>query len=117
VEILLLLNNDIAVLRPDWMSVMVAHAVQPGVGAVGAKLLYQDGRVQHAGLATDLRGVPRHLFPLRHGRWRRAVRSAGPGAQRMERMERMERDRSLPGRAAGFAVRGGRPQRGSAYSV
>lgn len=61
-EILLLLNNDIAVLRPDWMSVMVAHAVQPGVGAVGAKLLYQDGRVQHAGLATDLRGVPRHLF-------------------------------------------------------
>jgi O-antigen biosynthesis protein len=61
-EILLLLNNDIAVLRPDWMGVMVAHAVQPGVGAVGAKLLYQDGRVQHAGLATDLRGVPRHLF-------------------------------------------------------
>lgn len=61
-EILLLLNNDIAVLRPDWMGAMVGHAIQPGVGAVGAKLLYQDGRVQHAGLSTDARGVPLHLF-------------------------------------------------------
>ncbi len=61
-EVLLLLNNDIAVLRPDWLAVMVAHALQPDVGAVGAKLLYPDGRVQHAGLATDLHGVPRHLF-------------------------------------------------------
>ena len=61
-DILLLLNNDIAVLRPDWLRAMVAQAVQPGVGAVGAKLLYQNGRVQHAGITTDLRGVPRHLF-------------------------------------------------------
>ncbi len=61
-EVLVLLNNDIAVLRPDWLAVMVAHVVQPDVGAVGAKLLYPDGRVQHAGLATDLHGVPRHLF-------------------------------------------------------
>ena len=61
-EVLVLLNNDIAVLRPDWLAVMAAHALQPDVGAVGAKLLYPDGRVQHAGLATDLQGVPRHLF-------------------------------------------------------
>ena len=61
-EVLLLLNNDIAVLRPDWLAVLVTHALQPDVGAVGAKLLYPDGRVQHAGLATDLHGVPRHLF-------------------------------------------------------
>ena len=61
-SVLLLLNNDTAVLRPDWLTVLVAHVVQPGVGAVGAKLLYPDGRVQHAGLTTDSRGVPRHLF-------------------------------------------------------
>jgi GT2 family glycosyltransferase len=61
-EILLLLNNDVAVLRPDWLGAMVAHAVQPGVGAVGAKLLYPDGRVQHGGITTDKRGTPRHLL-------------------------------------------------------
>ncbi len=61
-DILVLLNNDIAALRPDWLTVLVSHAIQPGVGAVGAKLLYPDGRVQHAGLTTDASGVPRHLF-------------------------------------------------------
>ncbi len=63
-DVLLLLNNDIAALNPDWLSALVSHAVQPGVGAVGAKLLYPDGRVQHAGIATDQAGVPCHL--LRH---------------------------------------------------
>ena len=60
--VLVLLNNDIAVLQPDWLTELVSHALQPGVGAVGAKLLYPDGRVQHAGLTTDESGVPRHLF-------------------------------------------------------
>ncbi len=71
-EILVLLNNDIAVLRSDWMDALVAHALQPGVGAAGAKLLYQDGRVQHAGIATDRRGAPRHLFRFA------AAEDAGP---------------------------------------
>jgi GT2 family glycosyltransferase len=62
-----LLNNDIAVLQPDWLTVLVSHAIQPGVGAVGAKLLYPDGRVQHAGLTTDPSGVPRHLFRYLNG--------------------------------------------------
>ncbi len=61
-DVLLLLNNDIVVLQPDWLTVLVSHVVQPGVGAVGAKLLYPDGRVQHAGLTTDATGVPRHVF-------------------------------------------------------
>ncbi len=60
--LLLLLNNDIAVLQPDWLSELVGQAVQPGVGAVGAKLLYPDGRIQHAGITTDMRGFPRHPF-------------------------------------------------------
>ncbi len=61
-EVLVLLNNDIAVLQPDWLTVLVSHAMQPDVGAAGAKLLYPDGRVQHAGLTTDGAGIPRHLF-------------------------------------------------------
>ena len=61
-DVLVLLNNDIAVLQPDWLTVLVSHAVQADVGAVGAKLLYPDGRVQHAGLTTDEHGIPRHLF-------------------------------------------------------
>ena len=61
-DILLLLNNDVAVLQPDWLTELVSQAIQPGVGAVGAKLLYADGRVQHAGLTTDFTGLPRHLL-------------------------------------------------------
>ncbi len=64
---LVLLNNDIAVLQPDWLTVLVSHALQPGIGAVGAKLLYPDGRFQHAGLTTDSTGIPRHLFRFAPG--------------------------------------------------
>jgi GT2 family glycosyltransferase len=61
-DILLLLNNDVAVLNPDWLGALVAQVMQPGVGAVGAKLLYPDGRVQHGGITTDRHGTPRHLL-------------------------------------------------------
>jgi GT2 family glycosyltransferase len=61
-EVLVLLNNDITVLDGGWLRELVAHAVQPGVGAVGAKLVYPDGRLQHAGLSVDDAGVPTHLF-------------------------------------------------------
>ena len=50
-EILLLLNNDIAIIDPDWLRELVSYAIRPEVGAVGAKLLYPDGRVQHGGMA------------------------------------------------------------------
>ncbi len=49
-DVLLLLNNDIEVLSPHWLEEIVSHAVRPEVGAVGAKLLYPDGRVQHGGV-------------------------------------------------------------------
>lgn len=61
-EILLLLNNDVEVQDGGWLRELVAQVAQPGVGAVGAKLLYPDGRVQHAGLSVDDRGVPKHMF-------------------------------------------------------
>src|SRR4030095_9792770 len=61
-EILLLLNNDISMIRPDWLGEMVAQAVRPSVGAVGARLLYPDGKVQHAGVVVGINGVAGHLL-------------------------------------------------------
>ncbi len=48
--VLALLNNDVEITDRDWLSEMVRTAVDPDVGAVGAKLLYGSGHVQHAGI-------------------------------------------------------------------
>lgn len=61
-EYLVLLNNDTAVLREDWLDAMLNHAQRPEVGVVGAKLLYPDGRIQHAGVVLGLRGPAEHPF-------------------------------------------------------
>ncbi len=60
-EAICLLNNDTEVISPDWMETLLGHLVQPGVGAVGAKLLFPDGRVQHAGDAVGPGGCADHL--------------------------------------------------------
>jgi GT2 family glycosyltransferase len=70
-ELVALLNNDIEVIDGDWLEEMVGHALRPDVGCVGAKLLYPDETVQHAGVlvgggkdapstvaAHYLRGIP-----------------------------------------------------------
>lgn len=49
-EILALLNNDIEVINPDWLTEMVSHALRADIGCVGAKLYYDDDTIQHAGL-------------------------------------------------------------------
>ncbi|MCK8783866.1 glycosyltransferase family 2 protein [Roseomonas sp. NAR14] len=49
-EVVVLLNNDTEVIEPDWLTELVALAARPEIGAVGAKLLYADGRVQHCGI-------------------------------------------------------------------
>jgi len=59
-EYLCLLNNDTLVLSPDWLTLMVRHAVRPGIGAVGAKLLYADHTIQHAGVAIGLGNAAGH---------------------------------------------------------
>lgn len=59
-EFILLLNNDTAALQPDWLGHMVRHALRDGVGIVGARLLYPDGKVQHAGVIMGLRGPAEH---------------------------------------------------------
>lgn len=61
-ELLLLLNNDIDVISETWLSAMVDEAVRPGVGAVGAQLLYPDGRIQHAGVVVGLGGEAGHPY-------------------------------------------------------
>ncbi len=61
-EIALLLNNDIEVIEPHWLWQLVAHAIRPEVGAVGAKLLYPDGRVQHAGVVLGPNGRGTHVW-------------------------------------------------------
>jgi len=65
-----LLNNDIEVISPDWLTEMVCHALRPDVGAVGAKLYYPNGRIQHAGVVLGLLGVANHahqFLPRSHG--------------------------------------------------
>ena len=49
-EYLLFLNDDTEVLEARWLSCMMGYGQLPGVGAVGAKLSYPDGRIQHAGI-------------------------------------------------------------------
>ncbi len=49
-DVLLLLNSDTDVIDPGWLTEMVSHAIRPDIGAVGAKLLYADGLVQHCGI-------------------------------------------------------------------
>jgi glycosyltransferase involved in cell wall biosynthesis len=58
--ILGLVNNDIEVISPEWLSEMVSIALQPGVGAVGAKLWYPDGTLQHGGVILGVGGVASH---------------------------------------------------------
>jgi GT2 family glycosyltransferase len=60
--LLLFLNSDIDVIGPDWLRHLADLAVRPDVGAVGAKLLYPDDRLQHAGVTVGLNGFAGHLY-------------------------------------------------------
>ena len=68
-EVIGLINNDIEVITPEWLTLMVGHALRPDIGCVGAKLLYPDGRVQHAGVVLGYGGGAGHAhkyFPRHH---------------------------------------------------
>ncbi len=58
-EVLILLNNDIEILTPDWLEEMVSHALRKDIGCVGAKLYYPT-QIQHAGVVTGIGGVAGH---------------------------------------------------------
>ncbi len=61
-EYLVLLNNDTAILREDWLDELLNHARRPEVGIVGAKLLFPSGHIQHAGVVLGLSGPADHPF-------------------------------------------------------
>jgi len=74
-EFICLMNNDIEILKPDWLAIMVTQAMRPEVGAVGAQLLYPDGRIQHAGVVIGVGNAADHahrfLRPEDEGYFRR----------------------------------------------
>lgn len=61
-EVLCFLNNDIEITDSGWLTELVSHAIRPGIGAVGARLLYPDGYIQHAGVIVGIGGVAAHIY-------------------------------------------------------
>lgn len=60
-DVICLLNNDTEVISPDWLEEMVSRLLQPGIGVVGTRLYFSDGRVQHAGDVLGPGGCATHL--------------------------------------------------------
>lgn len=59
-ERLMLLNDDVLIEQPDWLTTMVGFTLDADVGAVGARLLYADGTLQHGGIVCNAQ--PLHIF-------------------------------------------------------
>jgi GT2 family glycosyltransferase len=67
---LLFVNDDVAAINPDWIEAMLEFSQRPDIGAVGAKLYYPDGRLQHVGLTLLESREPAHLWSCWPG-WHR----------------------------------------------
>lgn len=64
-----LINNDVEVISPDWLTEMVSHACREDIGCIGAKLYYSNDTVQHGGVIVGLGGVAAHShkhYPREH---------------------------------------------------
>lgn len=61
-DYILLLNNDIEVITPDFLEKMVGYASQKHIGSVGAKLYYPDNTIQHGGMVMGVHGVAGHAY-------------------------------------------------------
>src|SRR4029453_17505252 len=59
-QLVAFVNNDTVVLDPLWLRRLAFHALRPGIGAVGAKLLYPDRKVQHGGIVLGIQGLAVH---------------------------------------------------------
>ena len=64
-ELLLLLNDDVEVVDPEWLEIVVGYALQNRVGAVGMRLHYPDGTIQHAGMLVGAGGIAEILYRRR----------------------------------------------------
>ena len=101
-EYVLLLNDDTEVIDGGWLEAMLEHAQRPEVGAVGAKLLYPDGRVQHAGVVTGVGGLGQGLST--HSYWFYPLEDPGhPGDD-----DQLQRGNRRLHAAAQGRLRGGR---------
>lgn len=65
-RLLCLLNNDIETTGPDWLAILASQALRAEVGAVGARLLYPDGRIQHAGVVIGVGNAAGHAHRFLH---------------------------------------------------
>lgn len=68
-QIIGLVNNDVEVISPDWLTEMVRHVMRKEIGCVGAKLFYSNGSIQHGGVILGIGGVAGHshkYFPGDH---------------------------------------------------
>jgi glycosyltransferase involved in cell wall biosynthesis len=63
-DYLVFMNNDIEIITSDWVEEMLMHAQRKNIGAVGAKLLYPDGTVQHGGVILGLCGLAAHYVGI-----------------------------------------------------
>jgi GT2 family glycosyltransferase len=61
-DYLLFLNDDTEALEPTWLDAMLEHAQRPEVGAVGARLLFPNRTIQHAGVVVGIQGKAGHAF-------------------------------------------------------
>ncbi len=61
-ENVIILNDDLEVISADWMEALLSFSVREEVGAVGARLLYPNGKIQHAGMALTPDGSCAHVF-------------------------------------------------------
>ncbi|RBP45301.1 GT2 family glycosyltransferase [Roseimicrobium gellanilyticum] len=61
-SVLVFLNNDVRITNPDWLCELVRQACRKEVGAVGARLLYERGLIQHAGVVLSMVGIAGHVF-------------------------------------------------------
>ena len=63
-EYLLLLNNDTEIINPDCLEELLGYCMRPDVGAVGARLYYEDDTIQHAGVVVGFGGIAGHCFVM-----------------------------------------------------
>lgn len=61
-EYVILLNNDVEIITPNWIEEMLMYVMQPRIGICGAKLYFPDKTIQHAGVTIGIRGLAGHRY-------------------------------------------------------
>ena len=90
-DVLVFLNNDIEALAVGWLDALCAQAERPDVGAVGARLLYPDRRLQHCGVVIGLGGAAGHILVGTRRARRRVSRHGGHQSGMLRRHRRLSR--------------------------